>query len=648
VCGIAGAIDLERGLAPAAELAGGMADVLAHRGPDDAGCLVDGPVALAHRRLAIIDLSPGGHQPMASRDERAWLVFNGEIYNYRELRAELEVAGHTFRSSSDTEVLIAAYTEWHTGMLDRLNGMFAFAIWDRERGTALLVRDRFGVKPLYYTVAGGRFRFASEIKALLADPDVVRRPNDPRVLEFLAYGVADHSSETMFAGVSQIPPGSYLEVKPYEPPGPPVTWYGLKARKRGSEPPAAALRQRLDQAVAFRLRSDVPVGVSLSGGMDSSSVLAVAASLRRAEGMKAPASFSATTSDPNMDESRFAAEVVACTGGTNETVLPQFEGLVAELDSLIWHMDEPFHSPSVYGQRKVDELARANGMKVILDGQGGDEVLSGYHHFHYPALLCSLLMRGKVITFVREIRARQRQVGEPPVRSLKDVIRLFHGRRRRTAGRPDWLSPAAAVPDRPTARPSLSAHQDFGMRIYPLPAYNHHCDRNSMTFSLESRNPLLDVDFVETARSLRPEELLHDGYTKWALREAVRDIVPASVVDRARKQGFTTDEALWVREAGLREDFRRVFSSRSFAGRGYFDPQRAIEALEEHARGGSRASDLWRAYVVERWLRLFIDPEHLTAPSPPETAIPSAGSALDKLQVLGDGARNRVLEQPVG
>jgi asparagine synthase (glutamine-hydrolysing) len=647
MCGITGTVDLVRVQTPGPELAARMADVLAHRGPDDAGALLDGPVALAHRRLAIIDLSPGGHQPMPSADGDAWLVFNGEIYNYLELREELRALGHAFRSTSDTEVLLAAYSEWHVAMLDRLNGMFAFAIWDRERQTALLVRDRFGVKPLYYTIAGGRFRFASEIKALLADPDVPRRPNDPRVLEFLAYGIADHTHETMFEGIHQIPPGSYLEVRPYEAPGEPVRWYALRGSPRTSETAPARLRKRLERAVALRLRSDVPVGVALSGGMDSSSVLAVAAHLRQTDGIEPPASFSARTSDPRTDEYRFSTEVIARTGSANETVLPRFDGLVHELDSLIWHMDEPFHSPSVYGQRKVDELARAHGMKVMLDGQGGDEVLSGYHHFHYPALLLSLVRRGRLWAFGREVRARQRRIGPSPARSLKDVVRLFDGRRRRLAGRPDWLAANAEVPDRPIPLPSLVAHQDFAMRTFPLPAYNHHADRNSMTFSLEARSPFLDVELVETARSLRPDELLHDGYTKWALREGVRDLVPASVVDRAEKQGFTTDEASWLREPGLREDFRRVFSSPSFAARGYFDRDRALQALEEHSGGGNRAADLWRAYVVERWLRLFVDPERVNPPEPPATAIPSAGDALDKLHVLDDGASWRVLEQPV-
>jgi asparagine synthase (glutamine-hydrolysing) len=629
MCGIAGSVDLERGLEPAAMVAA-MTDVLRHRGPDDAGLLADGPVTFGHRRLAIIDLTPAGHQPMPSKDESLWITYNGEIYNYLELRDELQALGHICVTASDTEVLLLAYAEWGISMLERLNGMFAFAIWDRRTSSVILARDRFGVKPLYYTVAAGRLRFASEIKALLVDPDVPRSPNDARVLDFLAYGLSDHTDETLFAGVLQVPPGSYLRVKPYTPLPSPVRWYSLRPAGQNGAPAGARIRSRLDQAVLLRLRSDVPVGVSLSGGLDSSSVLCVASALCSASGLEAPQSFSARSSDPATDEYAYSERVIASTGSANTQVLPTFTGLVDDLDSLIWQMDEPFHSPSVYGQRKVDELARNAGVVVLLDGQGGDEVLSGYHHFHYPPLLLSLLRRGKISAFVREVRARHRRVGTSPLRSVKDVARLLLAPYRRGVGLPDWLAPGVEVADRPRPSSSLESHQDYGLAIAPLPAYNHHADRNSMTFSLETRNPLLDVHLVEAARALTGEELLHDGFTKWALREAVRDLLPAEVVNRARKQGFTTDEAHWLR-AGLNRDFEETFSSKSFARRGYCDPTKVLEALAEHEAGGNRAAELWRAYVAERWLRLFIDPAMLQAPAPPASAVASAVAAIDNM-----------------
>ncbi len=261
MCGIAGCVDLDHGLDAATDQVAAMTDALRHRGPDDAGMVADGPVTLGHRRLSIIDLSPAGHGPMPSPDGSLWLTFNGEIYNYIELRDELRALGREFHTESDTEVLLVAYAQWGTGMLDRLNGMFAFAIWDSRTSTVLLARDRFGVKPLYYTTAAGRFRFASEIKGLLVDAAVPRRANAPRVLEFLAYGLADHTAETMFEGVMQLPPGSYLQVRPFEPVAAPVRWYTLRPARDESKPLGRRTRELFDSAVALRLRSDVPVGV---------------------------------------------------------------------------------------------------------------------------------------------------------------------------------------------------------------------------------------------------------------------------------------------------------------------------------------------------------------------------------------------------
>jgi asparagine synthase (glutamine-hydrolysing) len=208
-------------------------------------------------------------------------------------------------------------------------------------------------------------------------------------------------------------------------------------------------------------------------------------------------------------------------------------------------------------------------------------------------------------------------------------VRLVLAPLRRDVGRPDWV--VGDIAPRPAPHATLAAHQDYGLGVFPLPAYNHHADRNSMTFSLETRNPFLDVNVVETARSLHSEDLLHDGFTKWALREAVRDVVPAEVVDRAEKQGFTTDEAIWLRESSLAEDFEQTFSSASFAGRGYFDPAKVLAALAEHRAGGNRAAELWRAYVTERWLRLFVDPAALQAPAPPPTAVASSIGAADSV-----------------
>jgi asparagine synthase (glutamine-hydrolysing) len=621
VCGIAGCVDLEHGLEAPNELVAAMTDVLRHRGPDDAGMVADGPVTLGHRRLSIIDLSPAGHGPMPSPDGSLWLTFNGEIYNYIELREELRALGREFHTESDTEVLLVAYAQWGTAMLDRLNGMFAFAIWDSRASTVLLARDRFGVKPLYYTTAAGRFRFASEIKGLLVDPAVPRAANDARILEFLAYGLADHTAETMFDGVLQLPPGSYLEVRPYEPVPTPVRWYTLRPAEQSSKPLGARTRELLDSAITLRLRSDVPVGVSLSGGMDSSSVLGVASSLRSAEGIEAPQSFSARSSDPATDEHVYAAQVVAATGSRNAEVLPSFDGLVEELDSIVWHMDEPFHSPSVYGQRKVDELARNAGVIVLLDGQGGDEVLGGYRYHLGPFLAETARTRGwraarREIALLHE----NAQVG----RSLLAGLLAYHalpvpdGIRRGAVTRyasHRRLDPAALDPDfrrragPPTSRrhrpqSTLLAERREGLLRTSLPALLRYEDRNSMAFSVEARTPFLDFRLVERALALPASDLVRGGWTKAILRDGMAGVLPDTVRLRRDKLGFATPEARWLREIAPRV--------REWLGPGartaqMIRPDVLARWCAESDEALAGRAGLWRVLSVELWLRQIED-----------------------------------------
>ncbi len=633
MCGIAGMLDLYAGLPPAEDLVVRMTDSLAHRGPDDAGVLVDPPAVLGHRRLSIIDLSPGGHQPMATDDERFWLTYNGEIYNYIELARELRSRGRRLRTSSDSEVLLQAFAEWGVDALPRLNGMFAFAIWDRERQTLFCARDRFAVKPFYYTVADGRFRFASEIKALLLDPAVRRAPNDARLLEFLAWGIADHTAETMFEGVRQLPPGSYLAVSPGKDVGKPTTWYRPEAATLDERPAPELLRERLTDAVSLRLRSDVTVGTALSGGMDSTSVTAIASRLRRDQGGLPPDSFSALCVDPALDESRYVRSLVGVTGSRNHEVLPTEVDAAEELDSLLWQMDEPFHSASVYGQRRVMELARTNGVVVVLDGNGGDEALSGYHHIHYPALLYDLVRRGHLARAVSEIAWRRRLPGVPALTTQKEVAWVVAGYPRRPRRVPSWVAAGLEVPPMVRPGPSLRGHQLYGLGVSPLPAWNHHADRNSMTFSLETRNPFLDYRIVELGLALDARHLLRRGYTKWVVREAMQDLLPRDVLERPAKQGFRTDERHWLRST-LGEMVEETFRSSTLASERYFDPAGVLALLESHRRGANHALTLWRAFMVERWFNLFIDPRRLEpVPAPASTprSARSAGAAVARV-----------------
>jgi asparagine synthase (glutamine-hydrolysing) len=611
MCGIAGTIDLRPGLGSAEELVARMTDALAHRGPDDAGLYVEPPVALGNRRLSILDLSPAGHQPMRSQDGLVWLTYNGEIYNYRELATDLRGRGYRFRSLGDTEVLLHAYLEWGADCLARLNGMFAFAVWDRRTRKLFCARDRLGVKPFYYTVARGRFRFASEIKALLLDKEVDRRPNDKRVFDFLARGLADHTEETMFEGIYQLPPGSHMSVSPTEEVTRPTNWYRLRPADLDHGSASQVVRELLTDAVSLRLRSDVPVGTLLSGGLDSSSVTAIASRLRHAEGSDPPASFTARSRDPRLDEGRYAATVLEVTGSRNHELLPDERRLLEELDLMLWYMDEPFHAASSYAHWKLMELTDKAGITVILDGSGGDEALLGYHFLLYPTVYFALCRQGRPHAAVQELAWRRRRNGVSLRSSASEALRVALPNRLRAFRKPPWINAELPIPPRPFPPRTLRGRQLFGLTVSPLPMYNHGDDRSSMSRSLEMRNPFLDYRLVECGLALECEDFLRQGLSKWVLRDAMRDILPPAIVERSDKQGFTTDEADWLRRGELGSEMEAVFRSKEFAARPYFRPEVLLGMLAAHRAGQEFTFALWRAFAVERWLRLFIDPRVL-------------------------------------
>lgn len=635
MCGLAGILDLRSDLSSAEALVGRMTDALVYRGQDDAGILVDHPLILGHRRLSIFDLSPRARQPFANRDGRRWVVYNGEVYNHFELADELRSHGHEFRTTCDTEVLLAAFDEWGIDALDRLNGDFAFAIWDRDRQELLCVRDRFGAKPFYYTVVGERFRFASEIKALLLDPEVPRVPNDRRVLEFLAYELIDHASETLFDGILQLPAGSYMTVTPQHGPGEPVVWYRPSAADLGERPPSDVLRERFTEAVRLRLRSDVPLGVALSGGLDSSSVMSLGSRLLAEEDAPPPICFTARCNDPRIDEGEWAQYVIQATGARNIEVTPNDRELLPELDTLLWHMDEPFHSPTVYGHWKVLELAQRSDVVVVLEGQAGDEIFCGYVHT-YPSTFYSFLRMGHFRRFAAELRWRQRRNRVSVGRSLRELAKLLvpnHFRRRKL---PRWLAPDISIPRPPFPRRLLRGRQMYLLGVAPLPAFLHHDDRNSMSLGLESRSPFLDHNVVELGLALEAGDLVNTGLTKWALREAMRDVVSFEILERPAKQGFSVDQSDWFARGDLGDVVEETFRSERMASRSYFNREGLLADLEAH-RAGERdaAGELWRAFIVERWLRLFIDPAVLNPPTPHANTPISSVAARDNTVRLG-------------
>jgi len=600
MCGICGVVDIGR---PAAcREVETMLEALAHRGPDGRGVFADQDVCLGHLRLAILDLSDAGLQPM-QRDELQ-LVHNGEIYNYLELREELRANGHRFSTGTDSEVILAAYREWGERCVEHFNGMWAFAIWNGKERTLFCSRDRFGIKPLYFRHEGEQFAFCSE-------PWPLRRAgvNLRVVRDYIEQGFLDQGDETFFEGVLRLAPAHSLTFGST----------GLRQWRywtlEAADPPAdptAAMREGLFDAVRLQLRSDVPVGTCLSGGVDSSAI-AVAVAHHGHEHQK---TVTAYFEDSGFDERPYARAVVERTGADSHWVSFDAEELVADLPAIVRAQGEPFGSTSICAGWYVMRTARQAGVTVMLDGQGGDEILAGYRaSFGYR--LSDLLHSGHLSEATAELLAFSR----------------VHG--------PRWAAVALATPHVPqrlrlTARGrlrgattllapelrALSATPEANGGSFPdrlrrqlhmlltrrgLPELLRYEDRNSMAHSLEARVPLLDHRLVQLAFSLSGRELIRRGETKYVLRQAMSDLLPPVVAARRDKLGFVTPERRFFRGA-LGELAVDVFSSQSFRQRGFVDAAAAIRRLGQHRRGERQAGmELWRALNLELWALHFLD-----------------------------------------
>ena len=633
MCGIAGIYRFD-GQPVDGALLDAMIGRLSQRGPDDAGCFLAGPLGLAFRRLAILDRSPAGHQPMRSPDGALTLVFNGELYNFLDLRAELAARGYPFRSSTDTEVLLAAYATWDLACLPRLRGMWAFALWDARQQRLLCARDRFGIKPFYYHLTPTRFAFASELKALLADPTTPRQPNLPRLADYLVYGYLDHTPETCFAGLLQLPPGHYLLLEAGTP-TPTLRRYWTLAPQPAlaldAATAAAHIRTLLTASVQRQLQSDVPVGTCLSGGLDSSSIVVLVNQLLQrgavARTVIGPqqATFSACYADARYDERRYIAAVVAATGVANYRTFPSGEGLLQDLADLIWHQEEPCGSTSVYAQWCVMRLARAHGVTVLLDGQGGDELFAGYP-IYQAAWWAALARQGRWSLLRREISAYSRRFGSARALRLREAVRLAlpEALAERISAwlghaQPDWLGdqlrgtqfqrPMVTIPFTDPLRRLLYSF----LVAQNLPALLHYEDRSSMAFSIEARVPFLDEELVEFVFALPAEYKLRDGETKWVLRQALRGLLPEAVRTRQDKLGFATPGGDWLR-GPLRPLVDEVFAAPCFRQRGYFEVAVLDEIWRRHKAGQADLHTLiWRALNLELWSQRFID----RRPEPP-------------------------------
>lgn len=628
MCGITGVINLNNKQADHSTIKK-MNDSLAHRGPDDEGFLVLKNFALGQRRLSILDLSPLGHQPMPYDNEKYWIVFNGEVYNYLEIRDELKKKGYKFKSESDTEVILAAYKEWGPDCVTFFNGMWAFLIYDRRKNQFFGARDRIGVKPFYYYYDRSKFVFASEIKAILKHPEIKAVPNEKIVWDYLVCGLVDHAEDTFFKGVKELKAGHHfllkgdkLKIKKY---------WDIDAKKEikiDDEAASREFRELFLDSIKLRLRSDVPIGTCLSGGLDSSAIVCAVNEYLKKEGKNSQIgtwqkTFSSVFKGKKYlwaDEQKFIKEVTKKTKAHSNFVFPSGKKLVGEIKDVIYHQDYPFCSTSIYAQWNVFRLASQNKVKVMLDGQGSDEFLAGYHPF-FGIYFGELLKEGKIFRYLYESFKYSRIHKQSVFKIYKELFynlarkgflgKIFSSYFQRSSHEYDlfkkeWLgkfkAPAPIMPTKNVFRNGLFSGIKMG-----LPALLRYEDRDSMAFAIESRVPFLDYRLLEFIFSLPDNFKIRDGQTKFVMRQALKGILPEKIRNRQDKIGFATPEEVWMHEE-LGKEMKKVFVSEKFNSRGFFQKGKASKMFDEYLAGKNSNYQLfWRLYNYEMWMRVFID-----------------------------------------
>lgn len=636
MCGIAGIANRarDRAVDPAAVRA--MMAAIAHRGPDDEGAYFDGAVGLGFKRLSIIDLT-SGNQPISNEDETVWIVFNGEIYNYLELRRDLG-RHHHFRTHTDTEVILHLYEELGERCLERLNGMFAFVIWDSRQQRLFAARDRLGIKPFYWTCDAERFAFASEPKALLAGGMVPVQPDTHGLEEYLTFQFC-LNDRTLFQGIRKLEPGTYLSFRPFRDAEPSVVRYwdfNYEVDTHHTEDYfIEQLLVLLQDSVRLQLRSDVPVGGHLSGGMDSSTVVCLAAPVYGGTFHTFTGGF---REGPQYDETRYARLVAEHVKSAHHEVWPSARDFAEVMPWLIYMMDEPAAGPGVFPQYFVSKLAREN-VTVVLGGQGGDEIFGGYAR--YLVAYLEQVLKGAIFGTQEEGKylvtwdniapnlslLRQYQ---PMLQSfwgdglfeemdrryfrlvsrMEDADTLISADAWNPQSRARMLESFQQVFNNPATKSYFNKMTNFDLKTL-LPALLHVEDRTSMSVSLESRVPLLDHRIAELVTRMPPTTRFKGGDTKRVFREAVRALVPREIFERKDKMGFPVPLAEWF--AGPLRDFvHDVLLSTRARQRGLYRME-GVEALLAKERKFGR--QLWGLLCLELWFRAFVDGERLPRPA---------------------------------
>lgn len=610
-----------------------LTNALLHRGPDDEGFFFDKNLAFGHRRLAIIDLTESGHQPMlySGKNGQYVITYNGEIYNYIELKNELKRDGYVFNSNTDTEVILASYDKWGFDCLEKFNGMWSFVIYDKGRKILFGSRDRFGVKPLYYYFQDDIFSFASEIKALLKLPFYKPQINEKAVFKYFVFGADEELNESFFKKIYSLQPShaftfdlESFKLKVWQ-------YYRINYNteyerfdQRKLQRYCGDIRRLIFDAVEIRLRSNVPVGSCLSGGLDSSTIVCVVNQILKTKKVDSigerQKAFTASYKNENIDESNWASIVVKHTGASWFQTFPTSKELMDDLEDLIYYQEIPFGSTSIYAQYRVMKLARENGIKVLLDGQGGDELFAGYTVL-YPSFFYELI-RKDIKQLIIELRSIK---NSPLSASHIQNIALFFGAKvlskylgenvinyiaRNTTfkildllqddfleqNRYEIKSIAGNLPE------SLNENLfelATGAGLRSLLKYE---DRNSMRFSIEARTPFSDdINLIEYVFSIPSSYKIHNGWSKFLLRNSMKGILPDQITHRKDKIGFATPEAIWLKEN------IRVLNDILTSHKELFKPYLDYKMFQQYIRTGKifYRNIFWNVINFVLWRSIF-------------------------------------------